>query len=74
MKYREAYEKNRLEIQKKENDLTMPIIKKLREVIEDIAKDGGYTMIFEKSQQSVLWAQKDADLTDAVVKAYEKKK
>lgn len=74
MKYREAVSKNQLEIQKKERDLTMPIIEKLRSVIEDIAKKDGYTMILEKSEQSVLWAKKEADLTDEVVKAYEKKK
>lgn len=74
MKYREAVSKNQLEIQKKERDLTMPIITKLREAIEDIAKKDGYTMVLEKSEQSVLWAQKEADLTDEVIKAYEKKK
>lgn len=74
MKYREAVSKNQLEIQKKERDLTLPIIKKLREVIEDIAKKDGYTMVLEKAEQSVLWAKQEADLTDDVVKAFEKKK
>ncbi|MCB0411693.1 MAG: OmpH family outer membrane protein, partial [Bdellovibrionales bacterium] len=74
MKYREAVQKNQMEIQKKERDLTLPIIKGLREVIEDTAKKEGYTMILEKSEQSVLWAKEDVDLTDQVVKAFEKKK
>ena len=29
-------------------------------------------MVLEKSEQSVLWAQKDLDLTDSIVKEYEK--
>ena len=74
MKYRELVGKSQLEIQKKERDLTVPIVKKLREIIEDVAKKDGYTMILEKSEQSVLWAQKEADLTDRVVKEFEKKK
>ncbi len=78
MKYREEFEKNRMEMQKKESELTVPIVKKLRDVIEDIAKEGKYTMIIERGlpnvQQVVLWADKDSDLTDAVIKAYEKKK
>ena len=78
MKYREAFEKNRMEMQKRESELTVPIVKKLREVIETLAKEGKYTMILEKGlpnvQQIVLWADNDSDLTDEVVKAYEKKK
>ena len=74
LKYRELVGKSQLEIQKKERELTMPIVQKLKEVIESIAKKEGYTMILEKSEQSVLWAKDDADLTDQVVKAYEKAK
>ena len=62
-----------LEIQKKERELTLPIVTKLKEVIADIAKKEEYTMILEKSEQSVLWAKDDADLTEKVVKAFEKK-
>lgn len=74
LKYQKIVSQSQLEIQKKERELTLPIIKKLREIIQDVAKSGGYTMILEKSEQSVLWAKDDADLTDEVLKAYEKKK
>ncbi|MCB0407851.1 MAG: OmpH family outer membrane protein [Bdellovibrionales bacterium] len=74
MKYQKIVGQSQLEIQKKERELTMPIVKKLRDIIQDVAKNGGYTMILEKSEQSVLWAKEDADLTNEVIKAYEKKK
>lgn len=74
LKYQKTVSQSQLEIQKKERELTMPIIKKIRDIIQDVAKADGYTMILEKSEQSVLWAKKDADLTDKVIKAYEKKK
>ena len=74
LKYQKIVSQSQLEIQKKERELTMPIIKKLRDIIQDVAKKDGYTMVLEKSEQSVLWAKKDADLTDKVIKAYEKKK
>jgi len=74
LKYRELVGKSQLEIQKKERELTLPIVKKLQKIIAAIAKKEGYTMVLEKSEQSVLWASKDADLTDRVVKEFEKKK
>lgn len=74
LKYRELVGKSQLEIQKKERELTLPIVDKIKGVIADIAKSDGYTMILEKSEQSVLWAKDDADLTDKVVSAFEKKK
>lgn len=74
LKYQKTVSQSQLEIQKKERELTLPIVKKLREVIKEKAEKDGYTMILEKSEQGVLWAKKDADLTDAIVKLYEKKK
>lgn len=74
LKYQKTVSQSQLEIQKKERELTLPIVKTLRTVIGELAKKEGYTMILEKSEQGVLWAKKDADLTDEVVKLYEKKK
>lgn len=73
LKYRELVGKSQMDIQKRERDLTMPILEKIRGIIEDIAKKDGYTVILEKSEQSVLYALKDIDLTDRVVKEFEKK-
>lgn len=72
MKYRDLLGQSQLNIQKKEQELTKPILDKLQEVIDKVAKEGGYTMILEKSEQSVIWAKKDIDLTDEIVKAFEK--
>ena len=72
-KYQELAAKSQMEIQKRERDLTAPIVTKLRSIIEDIAKKEEYTVILEKSEQSVMYAQKDLDLTERVVKAFDKK-
>lgn len=74
MKFQREVGESQMTIQKKERDLTAPIIEKLQASIEKVAKAGSYTMVLEKSEQSVLWAQKDADLTDEVVKDVEKGK
>ncbi len=72
MKYRETVGKSQMEIQKRERDLTVPIVEKLRSLLDDIAKKEKYNFVLEKSEQSVLWADKDLDLTERLVKDYEK--
>ncbi len=72
MKFQREVQESQMNIQKKERDLTAPIIEKLQGSIEKVAKAGSYSMVLEKSEQSVLWAKKDSDLTDEVVKDFEK--
>lgn len=71
MKYRDIVGKSQLEIQKKERDLTAPILDKMRKVIEKIAQDKNYDLVVEKTQM-VLFAGKGVDITDDVIKAFEK--
>lgn len=73
-KYQEKMAKHQHEIQTKERELTGPILEKIKKAIADLAASGGYTMILEKAEQSVLWAKKEIDLTDPVVNAVEKMK
>ena len=74
MKFQQFYQQTQMGMQKKEQELTKPVLEKLQGIVEKVAKDGGYTVILEKSEQSVLWAKKDIDLTDTVVKAFESAK
>lgn len=73
-KYQELAAKSQVEIQKRERDLTQPIVAKLRNIIDELGKKEEYTMIFERSEQGVVWAKKDLDLTDRIVKDFDKKK
>lgn len=73
LKYRDVVGKSQVEIQKKERDLTAPILEKMRKVIAKIAKDKGLTMVLENSQM-VLYAVPEADMTDEVIKAFDKEK
>jgi len=74
MRFQKNVAENQMEIQKKEKDLVEPILDKMRRVIEKVAKEKGYNLVLEKQSQNVLYAQKDADLTEDVVKAFEKEK
>lgn len=73
LKYRDVVGKSQVEIQKKERDLTAPILEKMKKVIGKIAKDKGYSLIMENNQ-AILYATPESDLTDEVIKAYEKEK
>ena len=53
---------------KQEGKLTREIFKDASKVIESIAKRDGYTMILEKSESAVLWADKMFEITDEVNK------
>lgn len=74
MKLQELYGKNQMEIQKKQNELTNPILEKMKNVLDKIAKNDGYSVIFEKNEQSVLWIKSEYNLTDKLVQEFEKTK
>ncbi|MES3038728.1 MAG: OmpH family outer membrane protein [Bdellovibrionota bacterium] len=73
MKYRDLVGKNQMEIQKKERDLSGPIVDKVRKVIAKIAKEKGYSMVLENSAM-VLYSEAGSDITDQVIAGYEKEK
>lgn len=72
LSYNQEVGKNTSDIRKKEQDLMKPIFEKMQTVINDIAKKENYTLILQ-SRDNVLYAQKEIDLTDKVVKEFEKK-
>lgn len=72
-KYQENAAKAQMEIQKRERDLTQPIVTKLRGILEDIAKKENFTVVLERAENSVMYAKKDIDLTERIIKEYDKK-
>jgi outer membrane protein len=70
-KYQETAGKAQMEIQKRERELTQPIVTKLRSIIEDIAKKENYTMILERQENSVMFAKKEIDLTERIIKEHD---
>jgi outer membrane protein len=64
----ERYFKLQQELAKAEAQLVREIFNKAAPVIQDIAKRGGYTMILEKNEGAVLWADTGLDITSEVNK------
>ncbi|AGH95133.1 OmpH family outer membrane protein [Pseudobdellovibrio exovorus] len=75
-KFNQLAAKAQGELQKKESDLLEPIVKKMRTVIEKIAKDKGFSMVLQSNPnaQIVLFSTADSDLTEDVIKAVDKEK
>lgn len=73
MKYIELREKNLQDLSKKDRELSQPMVKKLNDVIAEIAKQEKFTAIFHRNDQTLVWASSEIDITEKVVKALEKK-
>ncbi len=58
------------ELQQKDADYTRQIIEELLKVVQEFGQKEGLSMIFEKSESSVLYADKKVDLTDKVIERY----
>ena len=61
---------SQMDLQKKERDLTAPIISELRAIIEGIGKEKNYTLVLEKNEGGVLFAQSGEDITDIVIEKF----
>lgn len=62
------------EMAQKEATLTAGLLEKLKGIVKDIGSKENYTMIFEKSQDVVLYAPQGNDLTDRIITACNSKK
>lgn len=72
MKFEEMKQRSTIDLQQKEQELTRPIIAKLRGVIAELAKQKGYSMVLEKNENTVLFSLDKDDLTTEAVSAFNK--
>ena len=61
------------EIQKMEQELKKPILEKLRPIIDEVSKANAVAMTFELSAAPIIYAEAKKDITEEVIKAYDKK-
>ncbi|MCD6581709.1 MAG: OmpH family outer membrane protein [Desulfuromusa sp.] len=60
-------------LQQEDGKRTQLILKDLSVILQKFGKDGGYTMILERSEGGVVYvAESIDDLTDKLIKAYDK--
>ncbi len=61
------------EIQKMEQDMKKPILEKLRPIIDEVSVAKEVDMTFELSAAPIVYAKSKVDITEEVIKAYDKK-
>lgn len=72
MGFEESKVRNQQEFQKRDQEISEPIIKKLRDIVSDVAKEKGYTLVIDTN--SVVYAETSDDITAEVIKRYDAKK
>ena len=60
------------ELEKREATLLQKVLQEMGGIIERVGKEKNYYMIVEKRNAGVLYATTDADLTDEVIRAYDR--
>ncbi len=52
---------------KRNKELTQPIVEKINEILEVLAKEQGLLMMFDVSNADIVYADKNLDLTEIVL-------
>ena len=72
--YQRMVQDSQAEVKKKETELTGSIVKELREIVEKVAQEEGYSIILENVEGIILYSKKELDITEKVVKRYNESK
>ncbi len=54
------------QLKEKSDELLSPLVDEVNQAIKDVAKEGGYQMIFDQSTGIILFADESTDLSDQV--------
>jgi outer membrane protein len=73
MKFQDMTQRSQAEMSQKEQELTMPLVKKLRDIIAETAKKKNFTVILEKNENTVLYFQEKDDITEEVISQFNQK-
>lgn len=61
------------EIQDLENKLKQPILERVKQVVDEVSKSADVDFVYEAATGPILYSKEEKDLTDEVVKTYNKK-
>lgn len=73
LELQQIFVKEQKELQELEQKELSAITEKMRKVIQDIGKQGGYTLILEIQESRLLYAKNHLDLTNEVIRKYNAK-
>ncbi|MBM4144767.1 MAG: OmpH family outer membrane protein [Nitrospira sp.] len=67
--YQRLVQDSQAEVKKREAELTDGILKDIREIIDKIGEEEGYTLIVEKGM--IVYSSKGIDVTDSIIKKFD---
>ena len=65
-----AYQK---EIQEMEQKLKTPILERVKQIVDEVSKSAEVDLVYEAATAPILYAKSEKDLTEEVIKSYNKK-
>lgn len=65
-----VYVKHQEDLSKREAEAMKDIFKKTEKIIQKVASEEGISLVLEKTQSSILWAQPALDITNELVRRY----
>jgi len=71
--FQKSAAESQLDLQKRERELTKPLIDELRSIVEGIGKEKGFQLVLEKNEGAVLYAENGTDLTSSVIERFNAK-
>ena len=69
--FKRLYEESQDELKAQDNEAVKEILAELVQVTQEYGKEKGYTLIFEKSESALLFADETLELTDDIIKIYD---
>ena len=72
LEYQRKVQDYNYELQNKQYELMTVIISETNSIVHEIATEGGYTLILERTNSGVLYFQEDIDLTEDIINALDK--
>ena len=69
--FKRLYEESQDELKAQDNDAVKEILAELVKVTQEYGKEKGYTLIFEKSESALLYADENLELTEDIIKIYD---
>jgi len=73
LEFQNFYVEKQKDLQSREQKMMGPIITKIAKLVQTLGSGGEYTMILEKTDARILWAQPALDLTNEVIRRYNAK-
>lgn len=60
------------ELQQADQDYTRKILEEIFKVVQTVGKQEGYTLVLEKTESSILYANDSIDLTERIIQTYDR--